>query len=141
MDVEDPQFIIQHDWDYNSPKYELEQMDPGSKQKIKVNISLVFGWKNKGNQDFFGYKVLRLEIFMHNNYSEEHLKVQESRRMEDFWDKQGIMIQEETSCCNYRRSKYFMACWDIHRVRMLACLQVLLIMLLHMEGSNKRMEC
>ena len=48
MDVEDPKSIRQHDWNYNSSKYELGQMDPGNKYKLKVNISLVFGWKNKG---------------------------------------------------------------------------------------------
>jgi hypothetical protein len=37
-------------------------------------------------------KVLRTEIIMHSNYSEEHLKVQKSRRREDFWDKQGNVI-------------------------------------------------
>jgi hypothetical protein len=39
--------------------------------------------------------VLRSEIIMHSGYSEEHLKDQEFRRMENFWDKQGNMIQEE----------------------------------------------
>ena len=70
MDVEDPQSIIQHDWDYNSPKYELDQMDPGSEQKLKVNFSLVSGWKIKGSQECFGQKVLTSEIIMHNGYSE-----------------------------------------------------------------------
>ena len=28
MDVEDPKSIRQHDWNYNSSKYELGQMDP-----------------------------------------------------------------------------------------------------------------
>jgi hypothetical protein len=31
-----------------------------------------------------------------------------------------------------------MAGWDNHKVRMLACLQVLLIMLLHMEGKQQK---
>jgi hypothetical protein len=61
--------------------------------------------------------------------------------MEDFWDKQGNMIQEERSCCNYCSNKYFMAGWDSHKVRVLACFQVLLIMLLHMEGNNRKLEC
>ena len=97
--------------------------------------------KTKTTKSVLAKKVLRSEIIMHSNYSEEHLKVQESRRMEDFWDKQGNVIQEERSCCNYCSNKYFMACWDNHRVIMLACLQVLLIMLLHMEGSNRKLEC
>ena len=85
--------------------------------------------------------MIRLEIIMHSGYNEEHMKIQESRRIEDFWDKQGKVIQEEISCFSYCRSKYVMACWDNHKVRMLACLQVLLIMLLHMEGRNIKMEC
>jgi hypothetical protein len=70
---------------------------------------------------------------MHNDYSEEHMKIQEFRRIEDFWDKQGKVIHGERSCCNYCSKKYVMACWDNHKVRMLACLQVLL----HMEGSKE----
>jgi hypothetical protein len=41
--------------------------------------------------------VLRSEIIMHNGYNEEYLKVQESRRMEDFWDKKGNMMHGERS--------------------------------------------
>jgi hypothetical protein len=77
---------------------------------------------------------------MHNDYSEEHLKVHESRRMEDLWYKQGNVIQEDISYCNYYSSKYFMTCWDNHRVIMLSCLLVLLMKLLHTDGSNIRLE-
>jgi hypothetical protein len=78
---------------------------------------------------------------MHNGYNEEHMKIHESRRIEYFWDKQGKVIQEERSCCNYYINKYVVACWDNHKVRMFACLQAFLIMLFHMEGSNIKLEC
>jgi hypothetical protein len=97
--------------------------------------------KTKATKSVLARKCLDQKYSCTSIYSEEHLKVQESRRMEEFWDKQGNMIQEERICYNYCSNKYFMACWDSHKVRMLACLQVLLIMLLHVEEINIRMEC
>jgi hypothetical protein len=85
--------------------------------------------------------VLRSEIIMNNGYSEEHVKILEFGRIEDFWDKQGKVIHGEISCCNYCSNKYVMFFWDNHKERMTSYLQVLLIMLLHMEGSNKKLEC
>jgi hypothetical protein len=63
------------------------------------------------------------------------------REIEDFWDQQGKVLQGGRSCCNYYSRKYVIACWNNHKDRMLACLQVLLMILLHIEGSNKNMEC
>jgi hypothetical protein len=73
---------------------------------------------------------------MHNNYSESTRRFRNLGRIEDFWDQQGKVIHEERGCCDYCSNKYVMACWDNHKERMLACLKVLLMMLLHMEGSN-----
>jgi hypothetical protein len=84
--------------------------------------------------------VLREEIVMYSDHNESTRRFSNPRRIEDFWVQQGKVLhgKEVVAICVAASMLWLVG---LARGKNYFMLQVLLIMLLHKEGSNKELKC
>jgi hypothetical protein len=77
--------------------------------------------------------VLREEIVMYSDYNESTRRFRNPGRIEDFWDQQGKVLHMGKKLLQFLWQQVCYGLLGQPEERMLACLQVLLVMLLHKE--------